>query len=452
MNIEMYISNLSEDIWDFIQTLSPKDRKQEISENAFLSDREILTLSPKLPSIIVLPHQLDPDFLEYYQALFKNSQVSVWIPQKHTGQICLDLMNDPVLWPKLLELSQKNTLSLKSYSTSAQFLTLTAALRHVGGKVKTPESPKIDDSWTVNFFGSKSGIRQTTDRLRRQTADPESWMATGSISYGASDATALAANHYFKKKGAVIKTNKAHAGVGVEIIPPGKIEASYEAAEKYFVSLFAKERYWTAFPVVVEEFLKIDNSIGGGNPNCEYLITPTGEVKLLYVCGMRVTSAGVFKGIEINQDILPPAIMKRLLTFGQKLGEEYAQAGYRGYFDIDCVSTSDGKLLMTESNVRRTGGTHLYHTSLQLVGPDFMQKTYVFCHNLYELPTTREYAFSDIKTAIEILLFTREKGEGVVIAAANILKQQKLSYIIIGQTKKDAFAIEKKMEKILQAL
>lgn len=446
MTIDVYLSNLSEDVWSFIQSMSKKEQKHEIDENAFLSDRDILTLDPQQQSVFVAPYQLDPDFLTYYQQLFSNTKAEVWVPARHTGQVCHDLMKDPTLWKKLVKLGTQYTLRLQSYSTSAQFLTLVEALRQTGATVETPESPSRSQSWTVNYFGSKSGVRQVAQKFESPTAQ---WMANGYISTGIEDTAALAASYYCQHRGVVIKTNKAHAGMGVEIVHPGQLPDSYEAVYAYFKNLFSQNAYWENFPIIVEHYLELDTEMAGGNPNCEFLVTPDGNVRLLYVCGMRVSSKGVFRGIEIHEKSVPPDVFKQLLAFGQKLGETYAQAGYRGYFDVDCVYTKNKELLMTESNIRRTGGTHVYHAALQLAGPQFMKTAYVLSNNTYVLPVTNSWTFAKIKSKLTPILFSAKTGEGVIIAAANILKQNKLSYIIIGKNKTHALATETKMEKLL---
>ena len=50
------------------------------------------------------------------------------------------------------------------------------------------------------------------------------------------------------------------------------------------------------------------------------------------------------------------------------MGEQYAKAGYRGYYDVDFIAGRGGELFITESNVRRTGGTHVYAVASRLFG------------------------------------------------------------------------------------
>jgi hypothetical protein len=348
----------------------------------------------------------------------------------------------------MVELAKKDSLVFKSYSASAAYFDLIDALRQEGAQITTPESPSLDSMWTVNYFGSKSGFRQLATELQ---IDDSAWLADGYISHGINDIASLASSYYLKHDGVVLKTNKGHAGMGVEIVHPKQLPSDFPTCLAHFKKVLDQEKYWAAFPVVVEAYMEMEMSIGGGNPNCEFVITPSGSVELLYICGMRVTPAGVFKGIEIGPNILPQEVVDRLLMYGQKLGEIYAQAGYQGYFDVDCVYTQDKQLLMTESNVRRTGGTHVFHAAQQLVGAGFMDSTFILSNNTYALPAGRFKTFKQIHDRLQPILFTTDQPQGVVIAAANPLKQDKFSYIIIGENQAQALACEQKMEELLQS-
>jgi hypothetical protein len=167
---------------------------------------------------------------------------------------------------------------------------------------------------------------------------------------------------------------------------------------------------------------------------------------------MRVSREGVFKGIEIHRNVLPENVRAQLLTYGETIGKTYAAAGYRGYFEVDCVYTKDKRLLITESNVRRTGGTHVYHTAKRLVGPDFMDQAYILSNNAYPLAAARELTFQDVYNKLQPILFSPETKDGLVIASINGLKYNTFAYIIIGHDKETAYKIEAEMERLLREL
>lgn len=448
MKIDVYISNISEDIWDFIQTMHEKEKEIEINENAYLSDRELLSLNYENPSILILPAAINSDFLEYYKKLFNNPNVTILTPEKHTGEICEDIINDSQIVKKLKEVSKNNTFVVKSYSATYQFYDLIDFFINQEMKVETPESPEFKDSWLVDFYGSKSGIRQLADRLGEFK---EPWMGKGFICDGIYDVASLAASQYVKNRAIVLKTHKAHAGAGVKIFLPGDLPYDFEECYAELLKIIKKENYWRLFPVIVESYIKSDDSIGGGNPNCEYMITADNQLKLLFYCGMRVDKNGVFKGIEINKDVLPKNVTKKLLHYGEMLGLTYLEAGYRGYFDVDCVYTRKNELFITESNIRHTGGTHVYHAASRLLGSEFMNNAYILSHNTYPLAKDKTWTFTELIDKLSAILYDPLKKEGLIFASVNGLKHHSLGYIIIGGDKDTAYKIERKMERLLKA-
>lgn len=446
MNIDVYISNLSEDVWDFIESLKEKDKKFEIEENSYLSDRELLTISPDIRTIIILPVPVDPAFISYYKKLFSNKNIKVLVPEKHSGQTCVDIQADTKLWNHLIRLGKKHHLILKSYSASTQFYSLVRNLKQSGCTVTVSECPSEGAEWTVNYFGSKSGIRKTAAVLSSNIE--KKWIAKGEVVETVEQAVYIATSYYING-GVVLKTNKAHSGAGVVIIPPNSISGSASSFQEYFDKLFKKEQYWSKFPIIIEEFLQINASVGGGNPNCEYKIDDLGKPHLLYLCGMRITESGVFKGVEVSNSIFSESIKSQLKTYGEALADTYVAKGYRGYFDVDCMYTQSNELLITESNVRKTGGTHVYHTGRILLGDDFCNNYYLLSNNAHQISLTKEYTFSEVYKILKPLLFTKKKGSGIILAAANILKQHRLSHIIVGKDKESTLALEAEMESLL---
>jgi hypothetical protein len=446
----LYISNVSEDVWSFISEISDVSRRQyEIGENSLLSDRDLLCFAGKHNARIILPHAVDETFWQYYIKTFGNKNVEVWVPEKHTGEISNDIANDEKLLQKIVEFAkQTKKLNIVGYSTSYQFLSLVKKLKELGVPVSTPQSPEEADAWTVNFYGSKSGIRQ----LAQQSAviEPDMKMSYGMVSSGIIDTAKIAAKMYVKEHGVVLKINKGHSGAGMFIWREGDLPSTFNECEQAILTHLKKDKYWEKFPIVVEELVNINLSLGGGNPNVEFKILKNGEVKFLYFCGMRVTKDGVFKGVEIHKDALSEKVVAQMTDTGFYIGEQYASQGYRGYFDVDFVAAKNGELYVTESNVRRTGGTHVYHVAKDLFGSDFMYEVFTLSNNIYQLPNTSIKSFDDLMKRLEPVLFSKTAKEGVVIACANLLERHEFGYVIFGKTKNRALEIETQMEDLLQ--
>lgn len=432
------IFNMSEDVWPFIAAISDTDRRnKEIEENACLGDREIWCLPDDGEGILICPKPISNKFLEHHKEV-TGKRVKVWVPEVRNGQLCEDIMADERFWERLVGLgSREKQIRLVAYTTSVQFVKLVEKLRKTGAGVITPESPGENDLEVINKFGTKSGIRKYG----------EVPMSPGFIFESISEAVTKAAEVYRDKNGVVIKTNKGHAGMGVEIFRPGELLCEAGETEKKILEILNKDEYWNNFPIVVEELVDVDESVGGGCPNVELKVEENGKVKYLYPCGMRVSKKGEFAGIEIGRGLLGNEVVDQMKKIAIRLGNTYAKDGYRGSFEVDFVAGKDGKLLVTESNIRRTGGTHVFLLAKNLFGEDFLNKTFVLSNNWFKL--SQPVSFEEIKNKIDGINFDRSTNEGVVIISENTLSLGRLGYVVFGKNRKRAEEIEAKMKKMV---
>ncbi|MCL4360504.1 hypothetical protein M1555_04615 [Patescibacteria group bacterium] len=452
METTVYIFNMSEDVWPFIAAMAdPAARAAEIDENADLGDRELFSLADEHNILFIAPKPVSPEFFDYTTDLLGTKNVRVISPRVHSGVICEDILRDDRILSALSDAANSSRrLALTSYTTSMQFLSLARTLRKRGLTVTTPESPEWDDAWTVNFYGSKSGIRQLAQQSR--AVEPDFLMADGLICSGITDAAKIAAKKYIKENGVVIKTNKGHSGAGVLIFRPGDLPGDYNTCEQEIYRKLTEDPYWEKFPIIIEDFIQITPAIGGGFPNVEFKIQKNGHIEFLYYCGMRITKDGVFRGVEIHNEVVSDRTAAQMVDTGFFIAERYSAAGYRGYFDVDFVAGRSGTLYVTESNVRKTGGTHVYHTALRLFGRDFMYLTYILSHTSYSLPYARPPGFPDMLETLRPVLYDRETKEGLVVVSENLLTSRNtLAYIIFGKNKKRALEIEEEMEGLIRS-
>ena len=444
----IYIFNLSEDVWPFITAMSDAKAKLfEIKENADLCDRDLFSCADEDNILYIFPESVDDAFLKYYTQLFGKRKIRILVPQKHSGVICDDILEDDDVMQEIIEAANgSKRLALTSYTTSEQFLHLVEELRGKGLQVTTPDAPEEEDSWTVNFFGSKSGIRQLSQQGR--AAEPDFVMPDGMICMGIVDAAKTAAKKYIKEHGVVIKTNKGHSGAGVLLFEEGDLPLDYPVCEQAILDVLKKDAYWGMFPIIIESFVSVNAAVAGGSLSVEFQIHKNGRVEYLYYGGMRVVH-GVFKGMEIGNDLVSDQLVARMIDTGFYVAEQYRAAGYRGYFDVDLVAAKNGQLYVTESNVRRTGGTHVYVTAKKLFGEDFLYRTYILFNNLYELPKKEILTFEKLRDVLAPVLFNEDTGEGLIITCVNPLSTYRFGYIIFASTKKRAFELEGKMEELL---
>jgi hypothetical protein len=190
-------------------------------------------------------------------------------------------------------------------------------------------------------------------------------------------------------------------------------------------------------------------TVGGGFPNIEGMVLADGSVEVTYYCGMRVTPRGVFEGVEANDRVLPPAIAKEITRIAETLGKAYSTAGYRGYFEIDCLMGIDGNLYVSEANLRRNGGTYVRHLAKRLLGADWFTTSFLVTRLIF-LPAKID-TFDQLYTLLEPILYSKERKEGIVIVSSNLLKMGKLAYLIIGASRERVKELEQELFKQLNS-
>lgn len=445
----VYVSNLSEDVWPFIQAIgSPQAREYEIAENANLAERDLFAFAGEDNVLFLSPKSISQEFFSYYTSLFGSKNFQVVTPPVHTGEMCEDILADESCLEAIAGAANgQKRLILTSYTTSSQFLKLVRTLRERGFDVYTPESPEEEDAWTVDFFGSKSGIRQLAQQSGAK--EPDFTMADGLICTGVHNAVKIAAKKYLLGNGVVVKTNKGHSGAGVLIFREGDLPTEYQACTEAILSHLKKDAYWDKFPIVIEDYININHQIAGGFPNAEFRIYKTGRIEFLYYCGMRITPMGVFQGMEIHDEVMSDRHIAQVMDTGFFIGERFAAAGYRGYYDVDFVATKNGRLIVTESNVRRTGGTHVFKTAQHLIGGDFLHDACVLSNNMYPLPKGKQFTFAEMQAFLSPVMYDKRTKEGLIVISEHMLTQGNLSYIIFGVTKKRALKIEERTTELL---
>lgn len=447
--LKIHIFNIVEDEWSFIAALNePAKRYEYISdvengtdayfiETATSTDKDFIYISPK---------PINTLFQKYSQEIFQYKLGLVLVPALRSHLICDDFIEDTKTFNELISIAKNyKKVILTSYVASYQFYSLKEQLERIGIPLSCPEAPEYENAWTVNYFGSKSGIRQLAQKS--QAAEPDFMMAEGIICVGKHDAAKIAANIYLRERGVVIKTNKGSGGNGVLILRDGELSKDYRQCIKEILALM-NERYWDIFPIIIEDLINVNSSIAGGMPNVEFKIHKNGKIEMLYVCGCEVTPKGKFLGIDINEDIINDRLQTRIEDTGYYIAEKYSQAGYRGHFDIDFVYAKNGHVYVCESNTRHTGGTDTYKIARKLLGKDFMYDGYTLSRSRRHLFKERTFNFQQILDLLSPVIYKLKTKEGLIINSENSINSGHLIYTIIAKNKKRAYEYENHMLNI----
>jgi hypothetical protein len=420
-----------------------KDRKEyQIYENHALCDRFVF--SDHDSKLLITPFPLDKEFVNDAVRLMQYKKfINLW-PGKLCESICQSILKDKQLFAILVQAVKSNPkINLIAYAATTEFIDFVLTLKKMGLKFKTPELPREDRLWLVPYFNTKAGFRQAVPYLGNDFPP----MAEGYICDNTEQVISWAKYFLAGNKGCVIKTNGGTAGEGVKIIRKKDIEG--KNIDRYLSDFVKSEPCWQTGLIVVEEYQEADIPIAGGNPSVEYMVTAE-KIIPLYVCGMRVTSEGAFKGVEFGKNAVPKNLEEKSFKLGASWAKFLQKRGYRGFFDVDCIYAKKDKIIPLESNIRRTGGTHVYELAKRLLGINFLTRYYVASNNLMRTPCFAGKSYKDVKRTVNPLLYPiKNKKEGVIITVYHVLKQGNLGYAVIGPNRSRVLEIEKDFLKRL---
>jgi len=441
-NITVYVYNIVEDEWDFLNAYTDSSHRLKDIEDSE-STREGFFLAAAAAAadfVYISPQPIAADFQTYARSLFNYKHGQIIVPKTRTHELCLDLIQDPISWRRLITLALNyQHVTLLAYSATPQFYRLMKVLAKACIKFRTPETPSLESAWTVNFFGSKSGIRQMAGLA----------MPDGLICSGKLEASRIAAGKYIKNHGVVIKSNNGSSSNGLLIYRKNSLPDNYSACAAKLEAIFGRESYWEKFPVVVEDLINVNSAIDGGFPSIEFKIKGRGRVEMLFHGVLAVTDKGEYYGMDVNESILPKHLKTQMLVLGNRLAKQYAAAGYRGHFDIDMIAAKNGRLYISESNTRNTGWTDIYKIVKKLIGNNWFNQVYVLNREYIRFPKNRRTNLNDLLTGLSSLIYSPQTKKGIIINSEAFLKSKYLYYTIIAPDKQSAYACQKKMMKLL---
>ncbi len=443
----IFIANLAEIAQPLTDLMERKRRSVEIYEDHALCDR--FMFSCKDNSVLVTPFAVDKGHLNDTNRLLSRYSFLNMYPKSIGESLCRSIMADERLYSRLIKIIQENpNVIIKSYAATPSFIKLIMSFKKKKLRFLTPEIPQRNAWWTAAFFDSKAGFRQTLNLLDHGFPS----MPKGAICHNIEEIIGWSSYFLKHNKGFVLKANRGLAGAGLKIIK--KSDVNLSGLNKYLTKLIESASYWQKDQVIVEEFITPDKSVCGGAPNVELKLVDN-KIEVLYVCGMRITTEGNFRGVEMGQAAVPKKVETELKRGGIDFGRVLKRYGYRGFFEIDWVYANSSefghsRLYPIEANLRRTGGTHVYELGKKLLGNDFLNNYYLIANNMYHAPTLMRKTYRSVKKKIKKFLYPMKNNtEGVIITGSSYLTKGNLGYVVISKNRDDAHAIENKFLELL---
>ncbi|MEV4121656.1 hypothetical protein [Micromonospora sp. NPDC049645] len=152
---------------------------------------------------------------------------------------------------------------------------------------------------------------------------------------------------------AIVKVNRSSNGYGTFVVDAQRLEPVATQVRAAVADQPARACGW-----VYEQFLPFTAA-----PSVELTVDVTGPHEF-YLCDQR-TRDNAWTGMETPPARTVPAPVRAAAA---QIGDWLAARGYRGYFDVDAGLVGD-TFVVTEANVRRTGGTYLEELARRLM-PD----------------------------------------------------------------------------------
>jgi len=419
---------------------NPAKRIEKIDKEDFLCGRFLLWENDN--KVIITPRKIQEEIIEQIRLLGQKS-IENWFPKKVTTNLSQAICEDRPLFEKLKKAIKQNPkVILSPYCYTSEFSRLVKKLRDIGLRFEVDQQSIDRSSSIVSYLGSKTGFRNELQKINEHAViipQPNFFIhdRIGKIydSVG---------RFYKGHMSCVIKTNSGEGGWGVLFVQPNK----FNTKGKLFTWLgkeFRRDSIWRHGPYLVEEFI---NSDGGTEHSPSLEIFIHGNKPLItYACNQVVDRNGRFIGVFMGKDCLNANTENRIRRIGKTIGRRYANLGYRGFFDIDFIVSPEGRPYPIETNVRRTGGTHVFDFVHWFFGPKWYKKIVALSSDSFEYGV-KTLSARNILHKIGPLRFPMNNSKEGVIIAAIASTVPVFSYIIIGSNKKRALEIREKLIKI----
>jgi hypothetical protein len=295
--------------------------------------------------VVITPEPVAPELAAATKHLLGYDRLDLFSPASVSLRLCSDIARDKSLLGRLTDmLTMDPALELIPYAITAEFCELTDRLGLAFDRRAYLAALEID---------SKAGFRRVCNGSNVS-------LPPGEI---CDDLTMTAAAlHALLSSGraAVVKVHNGESGWGLQAFnqpdgPPPDIEACVAILSQ----LFATDAVWAESPYIVEEYIDHDRKRPGFSPSGEATVTDAG-VQFGYLCDQLIGRDGAFLGVRIGKSVEDSPFATQLTSETLAVGHLLYARAFRGTYDVDFIVDRADRIFAVESNVRLTGGTHVY--------------------------------------------------------------------------------------------
>jgi hypothetical protein len=394
--LDCFIGNVAE---TFVPFLSKQQDvvayEKMISDEVALAERAVLYGGKR--KACITPHALHTT--DYLINEFEYD-ISAMYPHDSLISLSDSIAGDIALIGRLKELGgSSGGLNVSSYALTGNMLALISRCLSAGINVSSDDMIFEQDVLRVrDHFESKNGFRTAAASLDRglRCKIPEGYVCSS-----VDDIKRAARIIDRRSRDLVLKANDGEGGFGNLILASSRVQ-SMDLHDIVQMNELA-----TKFPVVVEEYIAHTSA-----PSVEFQI-PKSEwapIVCTYACTQLMSEDDCCVGVRISRRDLESRWLDGLTSFGREYANLLRSAGYIGYLDIDALVDSCGDVYVLESNLRRTGGTHIHDFCSTVFGPEYLTTVTAIARSL---DVSRQTA-SDVMEALEPMLLRSGRLSGVV--------------------------------------
>lgn len=395
--------------------------------------------------VIITPSLIPSELFEHNCKILKFTNVQNFALTTENIDLSTGILSDENLFENLFnpDTDQFN-ITISFYALTDELLALLSQIKKKGLKYTVLETN--EDITIVQYLDSKKGFREVLTKLSKDNEVIK--LPDGYIAYNIESIAEMIWLMFNKGKDCILKASFGESGWGIEQFRAEEYDSINTLKDKIKL-IFKSDTIWNFPEYVVEELIDIDTSISGGSPSIELFISDS-EVTVTYTCEQVVNQNGEFFGVGVGLNAIDTELEKQLNKIGKVIGNEYQRLGYRGYFDIDFVISMEKIPFAVETNMRRTGGTHVYDIGKQIFGNDLSKWGYLLSHDSQKFDTKYK-TMNSLMKKLDLMLYNGvNRKSGIIITLVNLFDSV-LGYVVVAQDKEEALTIQEEFRRILSS-
>ncbi len=432
------IANIAEAFEESIALIQSSSKRDErISIEHGLCDRTLLWEDDD--KVVITPFPISEALLQTNTDALSAKNILNIFPKQSGVSLCESIMEDNALMENVFSIIRSNPgIEISPYCVTEKFLLLTCLLKRSGLEFSVSTLSKSENPARLTaYLDSKSGSRTEINKIQNLPAIvPESFVCNT-----LKDAKKAAIGFFERGISCVVKADKGESGWGLIFVKKEKF-LSADGVKQYLSNEFGKDGIWQKNMVLVEEYVESDTD-KAVSPSVELFIGKD-RPKITYICDQVLGGKGDFRGIALGKDIFQEDDRGRLEEASIVIGKRFFEIGYQGFFDIDFIISRSGVPVVIETNMRRTGGTHVYDVARKLFGESWYQKASFLSSDGFQYGK-RKLEDSEVLGRMRNILYPiKNKKRGLIVSIID-RNRPVFGFILVGSSKEDVANLYSKM-------